>query len=311
VGDKSEDAIVRMCQYFASMGYTTATINYRMGFLPTKASSERAGYMALQDAHAALRFLFENANKYRIDTNYVFVGGSSAGGITSLNLAFMQNKNRPESSYKSLLHDDLGNIESAGKFNNTKIHINAIANLWGAVSDLAVLKNNKVSVLSYHSAKDPIVPYDYDYPMQKFAKKVAPLLFTKMYGSKAIHEELKKLKYREKLVTIQQEAHNLWETNDKINTIFYQIFNDMKQFFYVDLVPNPVKIEQDALFRQRYFISNTNDIELITLQCDGGFIIQNNENEILVIWRRDATDRRLTTSGIYKNGAAFKTEITK
>ena len=76
-------------------------------------------------------------------------------------------------------------------------------------------------------------------------------------------------------------------------------------------MPNPVKIERDALYCQRYFISNTIDVELVTWQCNGGFIIQNNENEILVIWRSDATDRKLTTSGVYKNGAAFKTEITK
>jgi len=32
---------------------------------------------------------------------------------------------------------------------------------------------------------------------------------------------------------------------------------------------------------------------------------------VFVIWKADAADRRLITSGVYMNGAAFKTEIKK
>jgi len=314
IGDKSEQAIAEVCRFFASLGYTTASINYRMGFQPTKSSIERTGYMAVQDAHAAMRFLIANAGKYRVNPGYLFVGGSSAGGITALNLAFMQNKDRPESSFKSLLNNDLGNIESVGKNNDITFQIKSVANLWGAVNSLNLLKNNNVSVLSYHGVKDPIVPYDYDYPMQKTVKKGAPLLFSKMYGSKPIHTELNRLGYREKLVPINIEAHTLWETDKKLNDVFYRISNDMKLFFYRDLVPNHIHIEQDIEFRQRYFISNPNIVENVTWQCEGGFIINRDNKEteeVFVVWITDRTNRKLTTSGTYKNGAAFKTEITR
>ncbi|MCL1851137.1 MAG: alpha/beta hydrolase [Bacteroidetes bacterium] len=311
VGDKSELAIANTCKYFASLGYTTASINYRMGFQPTKWSIERTGYMAVQDAHAALRFLIANAEKYRIDPNNIFVGGSSAGGITTLNLAFMQNKNRPESTYKLLLSKDLGNIESVGKHQHISFQIKSVVNLWGAIENLNMLKNNNVSILSYHGADDPIVPYGYDFPMQKIAKKLAPVLFPKIYGSKPLHDELKKLGYREKLVTVNKDTHNLWETKGELNDTYDKIINDMKLFFYEDLVPNPVKIEHDTEQLQRYFISNSKDVDVITWQCDGGFIINHNEKEALVIWKTDVENRKLITSGVYKNGAAFKTQIEK
>jgi len=311
VGDKSQTAMVEACKYFASLGYTTASINYRLGFLPTQTSIERAAYKALQDAHAALRFLLSNANKYKIEPDYIFVGGSSAGGITALNLAFMQNQNRPESSFKSFLNNDLGNIESVGKYNNLTFQIKSIVNLWGAMEDLNLLKNNNVSVLSYHSIGDPVVPYYHDYPMQSIVKKFAPTFFSKMYGSKPIHNKLNELGYRQKLVTEFVETHNLWENNEGVNDTFYRIINDMKLFFYEDLVPEPAALEYDAAQGQRYFISNTKNVDLITWQCDGGFIINNNESEIFVIWRTDAVDKKLITSGIYRNGAAFKTELKK
>ncbi|MCL2302772.1 MAG: alpha/beta hydrolase [Lentimicrobiaceae bacterium] len=311
VGDKAKKEYVEMGHYFASLGYITASINYRLGFQPSKASIERAGYTALQDAHAALRFLVANAKKYNIDPDNIFVGGSSAGGITALNLAFMQNKDRPASSFKSLLYKDLGDIESVGHHRDATFQIKAIASLWGAVGDLNMLKNNNISVLSYHGTKDPIVPFEYDYPMQKMVKKFAPVFFSKMHGSKLIHAELKKLGYREKLIPVNTDAHSIWETNGKTNDFFHQIIGNMAYFFYKDLVPNPVEIEHDPVFRQRYFISNTKDIDLTTWQCEGCFITNINKNEVFVIWKADATDKKLITSGVYKNGAAFKTEIKK
>ncbi|MCL2435040.1 MAG: alpha/beta hydrolase [Lentimicrobiaceae bacterium] len=311
VGDKAEKEYVEMGHYFASLGYITASINYRLGFKLAKGAIERAGYVSLQDAHAALRFLVANAGKYSIDPNFIFVGGSSAGGITALNLAFMQNKDRPASSFKSLSYNDLGDIESVGQHRDVSFQIKAIAPLWGAVNDINMLKNNNIPVFSYHGMKDPILPYDYDYPMQKIVKKLAPAFFSKMHGSKPVHAELRKLGYREKLVPVDVAVHAIWNTNGKINALFPEIISGMALFFYEDLIPNPVKIEQDSVFYQRYFIPNIDEVNVTTWQCEGGFITHLSENEVFVIWKTDATDRRLITSGLYKNGAAFKTEITK
>lgn len=99
VGDKADKAIVEWCNYFTSLGYVCASIDYRMGFFPTKEEIERAGYMAAQDANAAMRFLVHNADRYNIDPDNLFAAGCSAGAITALNLTFMSESDRPQSSY--------------------------------------------------------------------------------------------------------------------------------------------------------------------------------------------------------------------
>ena len=97
-GDKQDIGYPEMGHYFAERGYVVASINYRLGFLPLAPDVDRAGYRALQDAHAAVCYLIANADEFSIDTSNIFAAGTSAGAITALNLAFMQEKNRPEST---------------------------------------------------------------------------------------------------------------------------------------------------------------------------------------------------------------------
>lgn len=97
-GDKQNVGYPVMGHYFAERGYVVASINYRLGFKPLAPDVDRAGYRALQDAHAAVCYLIENADEFGIDTTRIFAAGTSAGAITALNLAFMQEENRPEST---------------------------------------------------------------------------------------------------------------------------------------------------------------------------------------------------------------------
>lgn len=99
VGGKGDKAITEWCNYYASLGYVCASIDYRMGFFPSREEIERAGYMAAQDANAAMRFLVHNAARYGIDPDCLFAAGCSAGAITALNMAFMTDDERPLSSY--------------------------------------------------------------------------------------------------------------------------------------------------------------------------------------------------------------------
>lgn len=99
-GDKQDLGYPEMGHHFAERGYVVASINYRLGFKPMAPDVDRAGYRALQDAHAAVCYLIENADEFGIDTTMIFAAGTSAGAITALNLAFMREENRPESTRK-------------------------------------------------------------------------------------------------------------------------------------------------------------------------------------------------------------------
>lgn len=99
-GDKQDIGYPEMGRHFAERGYVVASINYRLGFKPLAPDVDRAGYRALQDAHAAVCYLIDNADEFGIDTTRIFAAGTSAGAITALNLAFMREENRPESTKK-------------------------------------------------------------------------------------------------------------------------------------------------------------------------------------------------------------------
>lgn len=305
IGDKESVPIVAFCKYFASLGYTTVSINYRLGFTPSKSSVERTGYQALQDAHAAMRFLVENRKTYQIDTSLIFVCGTSAGAITTLNLAFMQNDTRPESTRKSFFNDDLGNIETSGNLIRNTFTIKAIGNMWGAVNDLNILKSANVAVVSFHGDKDRIVPYSYDYPFEIVSKDVGKVIFGKMYGSYEIHKMLKRLNRREKLYTFENFDHEPHvDARGVPNSKHYFIKTNIADFFYEEFVPTPVDIFRNYNNLQ-YFNINTSEFSDIIWGIEGGFIIEATNNGVKVVWRSDARNKTLSVSGRYKNGAPF------
>jgi para-nitrobenzyl esterase len=102
-GDKSDVNIVNLANHFASRGWVAFSINYRLlgdkGTIPPQwiqfaqnnvpladQSQFMAMYPAHRDAKAAMRWLIANADNYNIDTNYITVGGGSAGAIIATTL---------------------------------------------------------------------------------------------------------------------------------------------------------------------------------------------------------------------------------
>jgi poly(3-hydroxybutyrate) depolymerase len=232
-GSRNDPSISQWCEYLASLGYVAASIDYRMGFLPTTTDIERAGYRAIQDAHAALRYLVANQDKYGIDTSFIFVGGCSAGAITALNLAFMTNETRPNTSYASSSSDDLGNIETSG--NNLKTHfsIKGVVDMWGALSDTSMMRGRNVPILAFHGDKDDVVPYRHDYPFGK-AGEFKKLLTNKMFGSSCIVDYAKKHGQKAQLYTFEGFKHSPHRDpkTKELNQNFYLIQDKMAAFFY-------------------------------------------------------------------------------
>lgn len=194
-GDKKAAGYEEWGKYFASRGYVVASINYRIGFAPLgKNHMDRAGYRAVQDAHAAMCFLLSHPERFPIDPNRLFVGGSSAGGITALNLAFMKDEDRPASSYSNKVHEanqipivhylipdnenldleDMGDINAVvGEKDDVPFTINTVVNMWGAVHDIGMIDGyDDIAVLSFHGDADSVVAYGYDYPFTKIKTPV-------------------------------------------------------------------------------------------------------------------------------------------
>ena len=300
-GSKDDKSITRWCQHLASLGYVTASIDYRIGFLPSMGSIGRAGYRAVQDAHAAMRFLVSHQEEYGIDTSMIFVGGASAGAITVLNLAFMTNETRPEYTHSGFLRPDLGDIDTCGNAIKADFRIKGIIDMWGAMPDTTLLHGHNIPILAFHGDADNIVPYDHDYPFG-IAGPLKTLLVEPMFGSSCIVDRATKLGYDAQLITFVGYKHSphVNPETKALNNIFYVIQDKMSVFFHDLVSPEILKILEE---NNTYRVSP--EPLSASWQVEGGVILSSENNSVKVAWIQNAPQHSITVSAAMPYGVGL------
>jgi hypothetical protein len=298
IGSKESPAEVSLATSLAKRGYLVASIDYRLGFKLTPSDLEMSAYRAVQDAHAALRFLAHNAKGLGIDPNQVYVGGTSAGAVASLNVAFMRNDERPERIIEAGKEGLVTRIEESGNKYTESFRIKAVANLWGAVADPTIIdRDEEISVLSIHGTADEIVPYDYDHPF-KNSLMLNRLLMDKMYGSKPIHDRLQVLGLRNRLISLNGLGHEpeligSKKLNQYMDTITYQV----SRFFYEETAPvvklpaSQLLVPDNSSLKTIYYeVTNGTPVKITV---SGGVKVNADPTDATVIWLRKSEKRQL------------------
>ena len=136
-GDKAQPNFAALCSDFAARGYVCASINYRLqgDDPPTEGEDlkQRAVAAAIEDAGAALRWLHDNAERYRIDRGRVAVGGGSAGAVTILFLVY--------------------------QFGDDEYPVGVVLDLWGGLYDsVNAIDRDDPPVIIIHGTEDELVP---------------------------------------------------------------------------------------------------------------------------------------------------------
>jgi acetyl esterase/lipase len=297
IGDKDTETMRAMADYFVKRGYVVASINYRMGYMFIPGGYvylERSIYRAVQDTRAALRFLVHHADKYRIDTDYIFVGGNSAGGFTALKTAFMQQNEVFESASGNMLflREDLGCLDCSGNNLKDKFSIRGVINMWGALTDtLMIGKHENIPVLLFHGDADEIVPPGHQYPFANMGIEISSFFCRKTYGSVSIYEHLKKLGINSKLVLFPGADHDPQLGKDnQLNENMDIILENIRDFVFEIIVADSSVLKgkfnyslQDVT--ARFEIKGKGKITA-NWQITGGKIIQtkNEGKEIEVVW---------------------------
>lgn len=298
-GDKASLGYPEWGRYFAGLGYVVASVNYRLGFHLNTISVERAGVRAVQDVNAAIFRIIHDADVYGVDPERVFVAGTSAGGITALNTAFMQDKDIPSMAQNEGGVKDL-NAEIAQSFS-----IRAVGNMWGAVSDTTILSNTNAAIVSIHSTGDPIVPYGKDHPFEEiFGNKV---IFPTMYGSSVITSQVgtsRAVLHPYDLPgqhTVHIDKDSLG--TEYLNSHFYEIESILRDFFAERMLPHPVIISKGPF--PNVFRVDTEDVKSISWSVTGGIILQQDQGTVKVLLFPDAPSHSITVSGEYKSCLTF------
>lgn len=179
VGGRKEDSTIkRMCREFASRGYVSISLQYRLEKSESGVEIEpilqfadknnwyKAIIRSVQDIRGSIRYIkydvAENNNPYHIDTNNITLYGSSAGAIGVLHATYMDDSDELNINWTGSVNT-LGGIEG-----NTSEHleygsINTVRNLIlcsGAITDVAWIGNKTdIDVIGFHHNFDYTVPY--------------------------------------------------------------------------------------------------------------------------------------------------------
>ncbi len=163
-GTRTDADIVELCRSFARRGYVCASIEYRLGvaFPPSVAGVTQAVWRAVHDMKAAVRFFRQDAataNTYKIDPDFIVAGGSSAGGFTSLHLAYLDEVSEIPAEVDTMV---LGGMEGESGNPGYSSEVSAVVNLCGALGDKTYIKPMDVPLCNMHGTNDGTVPYATD-----------------------------------------------------------------------------------------------------------------------------------------------------
>jgi acetyl esterase/lipase len=169
-GSKAGSDVLQFCKDFAKMGYVVASIDYRVGMtnfpFPGPDSVDAAGSVirAVHDGKAAVRFFRKdfatNGNSYGIDTGNIFFMGVSAGAITALHMAYMDNMSEFPVYADTTNHYGLGGgLEGNSGNPGYSSSFRAVIELCGAIGDSSWIAPGNMPAMLFHGDQDQTVPY--------------------------------------------------------------------------------------------------------------------------------------------------------
>jgi hypothetical protein len=179
----------------ARAGYVVAINRYRLSKdINTTEAFLAALAKAFSDQKAAIRYFVKDAgagNRFRIDPDNIFIGGHSAGAITSMYVAYLDsNDTLSEQMTKTM--QKYGGIEGEGE--RLPFSIRGVINLSGLVTNLGMIESGEPPLISIHGDRDQVVAIG--------------STSSGLHGSMPIHEHATKVGLTSELHVIKGAEHN-------------------------------------------------------------------------------------------------------
>ncbi|HLP94178.1 MAG TPA: T9SS type A sorting domain-containing protein [Saprospiraceae bacterium] len=204
-GDKS--MMQSSCELLAKKGYVAASIQYRLfpffvlGF-PDSTEVFDTALKAMGDMKAAVRFFREDAattNTYRADAAHIFIGGYSAGAVTAMHTAYINEDDQLPTFLQTLLTNNGGLEGISGTASNKGYasYSGAVVNMSGGLYRSFWVEADESPLVSIHGTADATVPYTFG-----LAANIAFL-----EGSSLVHEHANEVGLWNNLLTVPGAGH--------------------------------------------------------------------------------------------------------
>jgi hypothetical protein len=214
-GTSQDTDVVNLSKRFALKGFACASINYRLGLTLDSVSAVQAVVRAVQDMKAAVRFFYKDkltTNTYKIDTNNIFIAGSSAGAIAALHVAYLKRSCQVNPYIKQTSLDSLGGLDGYSGNQCYSQKVKGVISLCGALASYSWMEAGDPSLCSMHGTADATVIYG--------RGEVAPYGIKLMYldGSRMIYQRAQAVSVSNNFYTWYGAAHVPYVTANSSTT---------------------------------------------------------------------------------------------
>lgn len=196
------------CIALAKAGYIAISINYRLiDVMESPGVYKRATADAVNDTKAAVRFFrkdFENENLYHVDTSNIFIGGYSAGAITSLHYAYA---NTPKDvfsigGHRLIIYVSMhGGVQGDSGNPGYSSRVKGVLNISGSIHLANMIDKNEPILFSVHGTADKVVP---------FKVGQSGYSWVRTEGSGLVHDRANDVGLLNKLIAIQDAEHGAY-----------------------------------------------------------------------------------------------------
>ena len=215
--------MVAFSERFALKGYACASIDYRLGFFPfDSANAVKAVVRAVQDLRGAVRHFYEDrqtTNQYRIDTSKIFIGGSSAGAITALHMAYLDDACKISDYLSESTISSMGGLEGTSGSSGYSSDIQGVINGCGALARYSWIEADDVPLCSFHGTNDDVVKYN-----RGVVDPGTPLMY--LDGSRLLHERACAIGLEEYFYTFPGAGHVPYISNGSLMNITIDFIRD-------------------------------------------------------------------------------------
>lgn len=306
VGERTDMA--PLCHYYAQRGYVTATIDYRLFdglFVPFPDSVVFGDVVvkAIGDMKASIRHFREDAataNLYKIDTNFVFIGGGSAGAIMALHVAYLDSTDTIPPHIQMAIDNNGGHEGNTTTNTQYSSEVQAVLNLSGALGDASWVDAGDVPVFSVHDDNDDIVPYGQGY------STIAGFPVSYLEGSQVIADTATALGIPNVLITIPNSTGHVSYVNNPQwqDSVFTGILIFLNEILCPTMTSTAVELySTDVLIYPNPAVQNIT-IELRDLESSYALILYNNMGQQVFLQENLATSqvtlsRQNLPAGVY------------